>query len=441
MKQKVAFQTFGCKLNFAETSQISRQFIENGFEIADFKGNADVYVINTCTVTSIAEKKCKTAIRSAIKRNPDAKVAVIGCFSQLKASEIQGIEGVDIILGNNEKYRLLEMLTNHKNNTEESCAYCDVKQMEKSDAFIPSYSSGDRTRSFLKIQDGCDYFCTYCAIPFARGRSRSDTVENIVKSAQTIAGEGLKEIILTGVNIGDFGKQNNENFFQLIQALDKVEGIERYRISSIEPDLLTDAIIEFVSKSNKFLPHFHIPLQSGSNKILKMMKRHYQRELFADSIHKIKSLMPDACIAADVITGFPGETDEDFQDTFDFIEALPISYLHVFTYSERPDTIAAHLEGKVPVNIRRERSKALQILSDQKKHDFYMQNIGLTKKVLFESDIHHGFIYGFTDNYIRVKTKSNKNLINKVCEINLKTLDTEGVFYNDENDDNQQIRL
>jgi threonylcarbamoyladenosine tRNA methylthiotransferase MtaB len=428
LNKKVAFQTFGCKLNFAETSQISRQFQENGYEVADFKDTADVYVINTCTVTSIAEKKCKTAIRAAIKRNPEAKVAVVGCFSQLKAEEIQEIEGVDIIVGNNEKYKLFELISNRKLNNDSNCAYCDVKQMEKSDAFVPSYSSGDRTRSFLKIQDGCDYFCTYCAIPFARGRSRSDTIENIVKSAEQIAAEGLKEIILTGVNIGDFGKLNNENFLQLIQALDRVEGIARYRISSIEPELLSDDIIKFVATSAKFLPHFHIPLQSGSNKILKLMKRHYQRELFAGRISAIKAIMPDSCIAADVICGFPGETDADFQDTFDFIKSLPISYLHVFTYSERPDTIAAKLEGNVAVNIRRERSKQLQRLSDQKKHEFYLQNKGKIKKVLFESDIHHGFIFGFTDNYIRVKIKTDKALINKVQEVSLKELDEDEVF-------------
>jgi len=428
LNKKIAFQTFGCKLNFAETSQISRQFIENGYEIADFKETADVYVINTCTVTSIAEKKCKTAIRSAINRNPDAKVAVIGCFSQLKAEEIQEIEGVDLIVGNNEKHKLFEIISNQKNNTSTNCAYCDVKQMEKSDAFVPSYSSGDRTRSFLKIQDGCDYFCTYCAIPFARGRSRSDTIENIVKSAQLIASEGLKEIILTGVNIGDFGKQNQENFIQLIQELDKVKGIERIRISSIEPELLTNEIIQFVANAKKFLPHFHIPLQSGSNKILKMMKRHYQRELFAERVYKIKSVLPDACIAADVICGFPGETDEDFQHTYDFINSLPISYLHVFTYSERPDTIAAQLEGKVAVNIRRERSKALQILSDIKKHDFYVENSASLRKVLFESDIHNGYISGFTDNYIRAKIKADPALINKVVDVKLKFPDKDEVF-------------
>ncbi len=428
MIKKVAFQTFGCKLNFAETSQISRQFQENGYEVADFKEIADVYVVNTCTVTAIAEKKCKTSIRAAIKRNPDAKVAVIGCFSQLKAEEIQEIDGVDLIIGNNEKHKLLEMITNRSLNADENCAYCDVKQMEKIDAFVPSYSSGDRTRSFLKIQDGCDYYCTYCAIPFARGRSRSDTIENIVKSAKQIASEGLKEIILTGVNIGDFGKQNGENFYQLIQALDQVESIERYRISSIEPELLTDEIIEFVKNSKKFLPHFHIPLQSGSDKILKLMKRHYQRELFAERIFKIKELMPYSCIAADVICGFPGETHEDFQDAYQFINSLPISYLHVFTYSERPDTIAAKLENKVAVNIRRERSKELQLLSDKKKHEFYMQNQGLQLKVLFESDIHGGFIFGFTDNYIRVKIATNKTFINKVVNVNLKSLEADEVF-------------
>ncbi len=428
MNKKIAFQTFGCKLNFAETSQISRKFEENGYEITDFKEKADIYVINTCTVTAIAEKKCKTSIRAAINRNPDAKVAVIGCFSQLKAEDIQAIEGVNIIVGNNEKHKLYEMLTESENNFEENCAFSGVKQMEKDDAFIPSYSSGDRTRSFLKIQDGCDYFCTYCAIPFARGRSRSDTIENIIKSAQQIAKEGLKEIILTGVNIGDFGKQNGETFFQLIQALDKVEGIERYRISSIEPELLTDEIIEFVANSNKFLPHFHIPLQSGSNKILKLMKRHYQRELFAERLIRIKLKMPDACIAADVICGFPSENDEDFNDTYTFIDSLPISYLHVFTYSERPDTLAAKLEGKVAINIRRDRSKKLQELSEIKKHQFYIANQNTTHKVLFESDIHSGFIYGFTENYIRVKTKTDKTLINKVHKIKLNYLDTDDVF-------------
>lgn len=428
MNKKIAFQTFGCKLNFAETSQISRQFQENGYEVADFKETADVYVINTCTVTAIAEKKCKTAIRAAVNRNPEAKVAVIGCFSQLKAEEIQEIEGVDFIVGNNEKHKLFELISDIKNNKDENCSYCNVKEMNKNDSFIPSYSSGDRTRSFLKIQDGCDYFCTYCAIPFARGRSRSDSIENIVKSAVQIANEGLKEIILTGVNIGDFGKQNNESFFQLIQKLDLVDGIERIRISSIEPELLTDEIIEFVLKSNKFLPHFHIPLQSGSNKILKLMKRHYQRELFADRIAKIKELMPDACIAADVICGFPGETDQDFDDTFNFINSLPISYLHVFTYSERPDTLAAKLEGKVAVNIRRDRSKKLQELSEIKKHLFYIENLNTIHKVLFESDIHSGYIYGFTENYIRVKTRTDKQLINRVIETKLVSLDKDEVF-------------
>ena len=426
--KKIAFQTFGCKLNFAETSQISRQFTDNGFEITDFKEDADVYVINTCTVTSIAEKKCKTAIRSAINRNPNAKVAVIGCFSQLKSEELSQIEGVDIILGNTEKHRLINYVTDEDPKHVKGCSWCDVKEITKTDEFVPSFSSDDRTRSFLKIQDGCDYFCTYCAIPMARGRSRSDSIENIVNSAEQIAAKGLKEVILTGVNIGDFGKHSDHNFLDLIKELDKVEGIERYRISSIEPDLLNNDIIKFAATSKKFLPHFHIPLQAGTNKILKLMKRKYVRELFAERVLSIKALLPDCCIAADVITGFPGESDEDFMDAYYFIESLPLSYLHVFTYSERPDTIAINLADKVPVHIRRERSKKLQELSDTKKEEFYMQNTGLTKKVLFESDVKHNNIYGFTDNYIRVKTAYDPLLINKVCDIKLLSLDKEGVF-------------
>ncbi len=426
--KKVAFQTFGCKLNFAETSQISRQFTDVGFEIADFKEDADVYVINTCTVTSIAEKKCKTAIRSAINRNPNAKVAVIGCFSQLKADELSQIDGVDIIIGNTEKHKLINYVTDQEHVHVKGCSWTDVKEIAKTDEFVPSFSSDDRTRSFLKIQDGCDYFCTYCAIPFARGRSRSDSIENLVKSAEQIAAKGLKEIILTGVNIGDYGKNTDNNFLDLIKELDKVEGIERYRISSIEPDLLTNEIIDFAINSNKFLPHFHIPLQAGTNKILKLMKRKYNRELFADRVHKIKALLPDCCIAADVITGFPGESDEDFMEAYQFIDSLPLSYLHVFTYSERPDTVAVKLDDKVPVHIRRERSKKLQVLSDKKKEDFYQQNIGKQKKVLFESDIKNHFIYGFTDNYIRVKTAHNPELINKVCNVKLLSIDKEGVF-------------
>ncbi len=426
--KKVAFQTFGCKLNFAETSQISRQFTDNGFEIIDFKEDADVYVINTCTVTSIAEKKCKTAIRSAINRNPNAKVAVIGCFSQLKADDLSQIDGVDIIIGNTEKHKLINYVTEEEHKHVKGCSWCDVKAIDKTEEFVPSFSSDDRTRSFLKIQDGCDYFCTYCAIPFARGRSRSDSIDNLVKSAQQIAAKGLKEIILTGVNIGDFGKNTGYNFLDLIKELDKVDGIERYRISSIEPDLLTNEIIEFAVNSQKFLPHFHIPLQAGTNKILKLMKRKYVRELFADRVINIKTLLPDCCIAADVITGFPGESDEDFMEAYHFIESLPLSYLHVFTYSERPETVAVKLDDKVPVHIRRERSKKLQELSDKKKEEFYMQNIGKTKKVLFESDIKHHHIHGFTDNYIRVKTAYNPALINKVCEVKLLSIDKEGVF-------------
>lgn len=428
MKKRVAFKTFGCKLNFAETSQIARQFANDGFIIVDEKEVADYYIINSCTVTSISEKKCKTAIRSVKFKNPEAKVAVIGCFSELKATELCEMEEVSFIVGNSDKHKIFELIKENEKNNQETCFNQTFKPVLKNKDFIPSYSLGDRTRSFLKIQDGCDYYCSYCTIPLARGRSRSDTIENTVKLANEIANSGIKEIVLTGVNIGDYGKNNNQNFLQLINQLDQIKNVERFRISSIEPDLLTDDIINFVANSNKFLPHFHIPLQSGNNKILGLMNRHYKRELFAERIFKIKDLMPYACIAADVIVGFPGETDEYFADTYNFIESLPISYLHVFTYSERPNTKSIEFENKIPVRLRRERSKELQKLSDIKKHDFYRQNIGKKRKVLFESDIQKGYILGFTENYIRVKTPVNLNLINKIVEVELNEMLTEGVF-------------
>lgn len=428
MRKKIAFQTFGCKLNFAETSQIARQFADEGFEIVDNKETADYYVINSCTVTSIAEKKCKTAIRSVKSRNPDIKIAVIGCFSELKASELNEMEEVNYIIGNSDKNRIVELIKNEENTIDKSCNGFNFVPVSKTKNFIPSYSLGDRTRSFLKIQDGCDYFCSYCAIPLARGRSRSDTIENTVKSVHDIAKSSIKEIVLTGVNIGDFGKNNNQSFYQLIKELDKVKDIERFRISSIEPDLLTDVIIGFVAGSERFLPHFHIPLQSGNNIILKLMKRHYNRELFAERVFKIQEMMPFACIAADVIVGFPGETDDYFDDTYTFIDSLPVSYLHVFTYSERPNTKSIMLGNKIPMNIRRDRSRKLQMLSDNKKHLFYTQNIGTKRKVLFESDIQKGFIYGFTENYIRVKTQKNTELINKIVDVELNDLTEEGVF-------------
>lgn len=427
--KKIAFHTFGCKLNFSETSTISRQFSENAYKIVNFKEEADIYVIHSCTVTANAERKCRAAVHRVSRINPEATIVVMGCYAQLRAEEIAGMKEVDIILGNKEKYNLFEYLKNFKKTGKQEI---HISNISKTNEFIPSYSYGNRTRSFLKIQDGCDYFCTYCTIPLARGHSRSNTIADTIKIANTIAGKGTKEIVLTGVNIGDFGKNNNETFFELIQHLDKIKGIERIRISSIEPDLLYDEIIEFVSNSTKLLPHFHIPLQSGSNKILKAMRRKYNRELFAHKIRKIKSLMPYSCIAADVIVGFPGETDNDFTETYNFIKELDISYLHVFTYSDRPNTQAAKIIEKIPGNIKKNRSKQLHKLSNEKKKYFYEQNIGKKYKVLFESDSINGYMHGFTENYIKVKTKYNPDLINQIVKIKLKKIDEQGVFIIDD---------
>ena len=399
--KRVAVHTLGCKLNFSESSDMVRQFVERGFEVVDFRDVADVYIINTCTVTSIAEKKCRTAIHQAVAANPDAIVAVVGCFSQVNPQEISKIEGVDIILGNADKHRLAEYVMNCG---KDKSLPKTVLPMGDGDEFVATFSTGDRTRSFFKVQDGCDYFCTYCEIPFARGRSRSQTVAETVAKARQIAATGVKEIVLTGINTGEFGKQHGESFFQLIKELDHVEEVSRYRISSIEPNLLTDEMIDFIAQSRAFLPHFHIPLQAGSNAVLQLMKRRYTTQLYAARLQKIKSVMPDACIAADVIVGFNGETDEEFANACRFIESLPISYLHVFTYSERPRTKALAMDGKVPVNVRRERSKVLHDISDRKKAKFYKENYGTTHKVLWESDLHDGFMLGFTENYIRVKT-------------------------------------
>jgi threonylcarbamoyladenosine tRNA methylthiotransferase MtaB len=430
MEQKrVAFHTLGCKLNYSESSDLSRKFVENGYKLVDFHETADVYVINTCTVTALAEKKCRNAIRQASGRNPEAKVAVIGCFSQLKADELQHMEGIDIILGNQEKHQLLEMLGHAPGNQDESCAYCHVDDISKTHNFVPSFSSGDRTRSFLKIQDGCDYFCSYCAIPFARGRSRSNTIAETVETAKSVAASGVKEVVLTGVNIGDFGKNNGESFFGLIQELEKLEGIERYRISSIEPDLLSNEIIEFVAKSKKFLPHFHIPLQAAEDSLLKAMRRKYDTALFASRVAKIKEVMPHACIAADLIVGFPGETEGVFAKCIDFLESIPISYLHVFTYSERPGTLALKLNEKVPVNIRRDRSKILHELSEKKKLSFYKENNGLTTNVLWESDEEKGMMSGFTENYVRVKRPFDSARINQIEIVELTNPDQSGEYY------------
>lgn len=417
--KKVAFHTLGCKLNFAESSDLARTFIKNGYEQVSSKEFADVYIVNTCTVTQVAEKKCRNAIRQANHINPDAIIAVIGCFAQLEPQEISKIEGVDIILGNADKHKLFEYISNkevfaeHWNNVED---IANVKE------FVSSYSSNDRTRSFLKIQDGCDYFCTYCAIPYARGRSRSETVENTILKAKELEKEGKKEVVLTGVNIGDFGKHNGETFFDLIKELDKIEHIERYRISSIEPNLITNEIIDFVKQSRSFLPHFHIPLQAGTNLLLEKMKRKYNRELFAQRINYINQVMPNAFIAADIIVGFPGETDEEFNSTINFINSLPLSALHVFTYSERPNSLAIKFDMKVPMNIRKQRSLVLQNISNNKKKKFYERNIGYKTKVLWESDNEKGIMFGFSDNYIRVGREFDEKYINTISEETLQTL-------------------
>ena len=433
--KSIAFHHFGCKVNFAEASALSRQFQEKGFVIKDFHLPADVYVISTCVVTTIAEKKCRAAIRQAHKINPLAKIAVIGCFSELKPDELAHMEGVDLVLGHTGKFRLLDELAKlypqdhnaqHENAGHDYHGGITDANPSGRDVFVPSYSFGDRTRSFLKIQDGCDYYCTYCTIPLARGRSRSDSVENALKNAREIQANGTREIVLTGVNIGDFGRQNGENFLQLIGALDQVEGMNRIRISSIEPDLLSNEIIEFVASSKNFLPHFHIPLQSGCNKILKAMHRKYTRELYASRVRKIRELMPGACIAADVIVGFPGETEDDFSDTFDFLKQLEISYLHVFTYSKRDNTLAAKMEAIVHDRVKKERSEALHKLSDEKKHQFYEQNRGRSALVLFESDNSQGSMHGFTENYIKVKTKFNPEIVNQVVQVNLENLLEDG---------------
>ena len=417
--KKVAFHTLGCKLNFAESSDLARTFTQNNYEQVSFKEFADVYVVNTCTVTQVAEKKSRNAIRQANKINPNAIIAVIGCFAQLSPKEISEIDGVDIILGNADKHKLFEYIE-RKDEFDEH--FKEVVPIDNVKEFVPSYSFEDRTRSFLKIQDGCDYFCSYCAIPFARGRSRSDTIENTIKKAYELEKEGKKEVVLTGVNIGDFGKHQGEDFFALIKELDKVEHIERYRISSIEPNLITNEIIDFVSKSRSFLPHFHIPLQGGTNFLLQRMKRKYNIELFEDRVRYIKKVMPHAFIAADIILGFPGESEEEFNQTIEFIESLPLSALHVFTYSERPDSLALKLDGKVPMNIRKKRSLIIQDISNKKKKEFYENNIGYKAKVLWESDNEKGMMYGFSDNYIRVGRKFDEKYINTITQETLEHL-------------------
>ena len=428
--KKVAFYTLGCKLNFSETSTISRQFEDKGYHKVDFNQPADIYVINTCSVTDNADKRFKTIVRSALKTNPDAFIIGIGCYAQLKPEELAAVDGVDLVLGAKEKFNINEYINDLSKNDFGEVHSCEIQE---TNFYVGSYSIGDRTRAFLKVQDGCDYKCTYCTIPLARGISRSDTLENVLYNAKQISEQGIKEIVLTGVNIGDYGKgefgnkKHEHTFLELIQALDGVEGIKRLRISSIEPNLLKDESIRFVADSNCFVPHFHIPLQSGSNAILKKMKRRYQRELYTDRVQAIRETMPDACIGVDVIVGFPGETDEHFLETYTFLNELEISYLHVFTYSERDNTEAAEMGGVVPQNVRKKRSKMLRGLSAKKRRAFYESQLGKTKTVLFEDENKLGYIHGFTENYVKVKFPWNPNLANTLVEVKLESIDEGGL--------------
>ena len=425
--KKVAFYTLGCKLNFSETSTIARNFEEGGYAKVDFEEIPDIYVINTCSVTENADKKCKQLVKKALKINPEAFVAIIGCFAQLKPVEISKIPGVDLVLGANEKFNILEHI--EKLQTKQEQAIVSFESIKKTEDFIPAFSLGDRTRSFLKVQDGCDYFCTFCTIPLARGKSRNASISKTIAEAKKISETAVKEVVLTGVNIGDFGQNGDENFFQLVQELDRVEGIDRFRISSIEPNLLSNEIIHFcLQESKHFVPHFHIPLQSGSNRLLQVMRRKYLRELYAERVAFIKSLRKDTCIGVDVIVGFPGETDAEFMETMDFLKDLDISYLHVFTYSERANTTAVKLGEPVPMSIRRERSKQLHILSDKKKRAFYEQNIGTFRTVLFEHEEDNGIMYGFTENYVKVKMAYDAQMVNTFQQIELTEIDRDGIM-------------
>lgn len=430
MKKKVAFYTLGCKLNFSETSTIARNFSEEGFNRVDFSEKADIYVINTCSVTENADKRFKTIVKQAQKANPEAFVAAVGCYAQLKPQELANVNGVDLVLGATEKFKITDYLNDLSKNDFGEVHSCEI---EDADFYVGSYSIGDRTRAFLKVQDGCDYKCTYCTIPLARGISRSDALENVLKNAKDISKQNIKEIVLTGVNIGDYGKgefgnkKHEHTFLDLVTELDKVEGIERLRISSIEPNLLKNETIDLVSKSRAFVPHFHIPLQSGSNEILKKMKRRYMRELYIDRVSKIKEVMPHACIGVDVIVGFPGETDEHFLETYNFLTELDISYLHVFTYSERDNTEAVNMNGVVPMNVRNKRSKMLRGLSVKKRRAFYESQIESTRTVLFESENREGYIYGFTENYVKVKAPWNPELVNTLHEVKLTKIDDDGL--------------
>lgn len=417
--RSIAFHTLGCKLNFSETSTLSRMLENEGFEKKEFDDQADVYVINTCSVTDNADKECRQLVRRIQRKAPASLVVITGCYAQLKPKEIAEIPGVDLVLGAAEKFNLTKHIRELSKGDSAKISSCDIEEVT---GFNSSFSMNDRTRTFLKVQDGCDYSCSFCTIPRARGKSRSDSIENVIKNAEHLAAQGVKEIVLTGVNLGDFGKgpdgsrKYEENFFQLVKALENVQGIQRYRISSIEPNLLTNEIIEQVANSDKFMPHFHIPLQSGSNKILGLMRRRYKRELYADRVRLIKTLIPHCCIGVDVIAGFPGETDEDFKETFDFLHALDISYLHVFTYSERDNTQALNIKPVVPVNIRHERNKSLRNLSYMKMQHFTEQHHGQIRKVLFEGPVKNGMMEGYTDNYIKVSTPYRREWVNEIVD-------------------------
>ncbi|MFD0837021.1 tRNA (N(6)-L-threonylcarbamoyladenosine(37)-C(2))-methylthiotransferase MtaB [Mariniflexile aquimaris] len=429
-RKKVAFYTLGCKLNFSETSTIARSFTDEGFDRVDFSETADIYVINTCSVTENADKRFKSIVKQAQKSNPKAFLAAVGCYAQLKPQELADVEGVDLVLGATEKFKITDYLNDLSKNDFGEVHSCEI---EEADFYVGSYSIGDRTRAFLKVQDGCDYKCTYCTIPLARGISRSDTMENVLSNAREISAQNIKEIVLTGVNIGDYGKgefgnkKHEHTFLDLVTELDKVEGIERLRISSIEPNLLKNETIDVVSKSRAFVPHFHIPLQSGSNEILKLMKRRYMRELYVDRVSKIKEVMPHACIGVDVIVGFPDETDEHFLETYNFLNELDISYLHVFSYSERDNTEAVGMDGVIPMNVRNKRSKMLRGLSVKKRRAFYESQLGTTRTVLFESENKEGYINGFTENYVKVKTPWNPELVNTLHEVELTKIDGDGL--------------
>ncbi len=421
--KRVAFHTLGCKLNFSETATISRDFLRHGFEKVDYRDTADIYVLNTCSVTENADKEARKLIRQAKRRNPESAIAVIGCYAQLKPNDIAAIDGVDIVLGAGEKFNLLNHLDSIDLNGGAKVIQSEIDHVH---TFTPSYSTGERTRSFLKIQDGCDYTCSFCTIPMARGESRSDTIDKTLQVAKEVAETDAREIVLTGVNIGDFGKGSDETFFDLIQQLEQLDGIDRIRISSIEPNLLTNEIIQFCASSQKFMPHFHIPLQSGSDKILSAMRRRYKQDLYVDRVARINQTIPDACIGVDVIVGFPGETDEDFMESFNFLNELDISYLHVFTYSERPNTDAVEMGEVVPKETRAERSKMLRLLSDKKRRFFHDQFIGKNRPVLFET-MKNGKIQGHTDNYIQVQVDGDLELINTILSVKL--VDNHGIIF------------